>query len=46
MGQVIAQRALKNGIEGVHWDRKRNQKFHGRIAVLITAMRDAGMKFV
>jgi large subunit ribosomal protein L18 len=42
VGQVIAQRALEAGIKQVAFDR-REYKYHGRIAALADAARDAGL---
>jgi large subunit ribosomal protein L18 len=44
VGKAIAERALKAGISEVCFDR-REYKFHGRVAALATAAREAGLSF-
>ena len=42
--QGLAQRALEAGVQEVVFDR-RDYKFHGRVAALAEAAREAGLKF-
>lgn len=42
IGRTIAQRALQAGIQQVAFDR-REYKYHGRVAALADAARDAGL---
>jgi large subunit ribosomal protein L18 len=44
VGQLVAERAKSVGIEAVVFDRGGN-KFHGRVAALAEAAREAGLKF-
>ena len=44
VGKAIAQRALAAGIKEVVFDR-REYKYHGRVAALADAAREAGLKF-
>ncbi len=44
VGRVVADRAKKAGIDKICFDR-RSYKFHGRVAALAQAARDAGLKF-
>lgn len=44
IGQVIAERARKAGIEQVAFDRAGYQ-YHGRVKALADAAREAGLKF-
>jgi len=44
VGKVIAQRALEAGIKEVVFDR-REYKYHGRVAALADAAREAGLVF-
>ena len=44
VGKAIAQRALEAGIKEVVFDR-REYKYHGRVAALATAAREAGLVF-
>ncbi len=44
VGQAIAQRALQAGVTEVVFDR-REYKYHGRVAALAEAARQAGLKF-
>ncbi|MDD7401642.1 MAG: 50S ribosomal protein L18 [Eubacteriales bacterium] len=44
VGQSIAERALKAGIEEVVFDRS-GYIYHGRVAALADAAREAGLKF-
>jgi large subunit ribosomal protein L18 len=44
VGRVVAERAKQAGIDTVCFDR-RSYKYHGRVAALAQAARDAGLKF-
>ncbi len=44
VGKALAQRALDAGVQEVVFDR-REYKFHGRVAALAQAAREAGLKF-
>lgn len=44
VGKLIAQRALEKGVESVAFDRSGFQ-YHGRVAALAEAAREAGLKF-
>jgi large subunit ribosomal protein L18 len=44
IGRIVAERAKKAGIDKVCFDR-RSYKYHGRIAALAQAARDAGLQF-
>ena len=44
IGKVIAERAIKKGIDKVSFDRS-GYKFHGRVKALAEAARDAGLSF-
>lgn len=44
VGRVVAQRARKAGIDKVCFDR-RSYKYHGRVAALAQAAREAGLQF-
>lgn len=44
VGKAIAQRALEAGVQEVVFDR-RDYKYHGRVAALAEAAREAGLKF-
>ncbi|MDO5084486.1 MAG: 50S ribosomal protein L18 [Arachnia propionica] len=44
VGELIAERAKKAGVENVVFDRAGN-KYHGRIAALADAAREAGLGF-
>ncbi|WP_291994213.1 50S ribosomal protein L18 [Candidatus Accumulibacter sp. ACC003] len=44
IGQLVAERAIKAGIEQVAFDRSGFQ-YHGRIKALAEAAREAGLKF-
>ena len=44
VGKLLAERAIKAGIEQVAFDRS-GYKYHGRIKALADAAREAGMKF-
>jgi len=46
VGQVLAERARTGGIEGVHWKRKKGQRYHGRIAALLSSMQESGLKLI
>lgn len=43
---MIAERAKAKGINGVQWIRKPRQRFHGKVAALVTAMQEAGLPLV
>jgi len=44
IGKVIAERALKLGVKAVAFDRS-GFRYHGRVAALANAAREAGMEF-
>ncbi|MGA2061175.1 MAG: 50S ribosomal protein L18 [Thermoguttaceae bacterium] len=44
VGKTIAQRAIEAGIKNVAFDR-REYKYHGRVAALADAAREAGLAF-
>jgi large subunit ribosomal protein L18 len=44
VGKLLAQRALQAGIKQVAFDR-RSYKYHGRVAALANAAREAGLEF-
>ena len=44
VGKALAQRALEAGVKEVVFDR-RDYKYHGRVAALADAAREAGLKF-
>ena len=43
VGRRLAERAKAAGIGAVHWDRKRGQKFHGKIKELLQTMQAEGL---
>jgi large subunit ribosomal protein L18 len=44
VGRVVAERAKKAGIDKICFDR-RSYKYHGRVAALAEAAREAGLQF-
>jgi len=44
VGKAVAQRALEAGVKQVTFDR-REYKYHGRVAALADAAREAGLEF-
>jgi large subunit ribosomal protein L18 len=44
VGRVVAERARKAGIDKICFDR-RSYKYHGRVAALAQAAREAGLQF-
>lgn len=44
VGKVIAERAKEKGVEAVSFDRS-GYKYHGRVAALADAAREAGLQF-
>ncbi len=44
VGRIVAERAKQAGIDKVCFDR-RSYKYHGRVAALAQAARDAGLQF-
>jgi large subunit ribosomal protein L18 len=44
VGQIIAERAKEKGVESVSFDRS-GFKYHGRVAALADAAREAGLQF-
>ena len=44
VGKILAERALKNGVKQVAFDRS-GFKYHGRVKALADAAREAGMDF-
>lgn len=43
IGRLLAERALAKKVPAVHWPRKRGQKYHGKIAAVIDAMKASGL---
>ncbi len=43
VGEVLAARAGKAAVPAVHWERKRRQKYHGKIAALLQSMQAGGL---
>ena len=46
MGQLLAERAAAQQVTAVHWERKRGQKYHGKIASLLLAMKTGGLPLI
>ena len=46
VGEVVAPRAQQAGIDAVHWPRKRGQKYHGRIATIVDALKSKGVALI
>lgn len=44
VGQRLAERATAAGVPEVHWDRQQGQRYHGRRAEIMEALRAAGIK--
>lgn len=44
VGRLVAERALKAGVESVAFDRS-GYRYHGRVKALADAAREAGLKF-
>lgn len=44
VGEIVAKRALENGIKAVVFDRG-GYKFHGRVKALADAARESGLEF-
>ena len=44
VGRLLAERAKQAGIDKICFDR-RSYKYHGRVAALATAAREAGLQF-
>ena len=44
IGKTVAERAIKNGIKKVVFDRS-GYKYHGRIKALADSAREAGLEF-
>jgi len=44
VGKILAERALKEGIEEVWFDR-RKYRYHGRVKALAEGTREGGLKF-
>jgi large subunit ribosomal protein L18 len=44
IGKLVAERAIAAGIKAVAFDRGSN-RFHGRVAALAEAAREAGLEF-
>lgn len=44
VGQLIAERTLRNDISAVHFERETGNKYHGKLKVVLDTLRDAGLK--
>ena len=43
VGKLLAERVKAAGIDAVHWDRKHDQKFQGKIKELLQTMQAEGL---
>lgn len=43
VGAILASRAVAANINQVHWDRRRGEKYHGKIAALLDAVKETGV---
>ncbi|KAL6786108.1 hypothetical protein ACKKBG_A01430 [Auxenochlorella protothecoides x Auxenochlorella symbiontica] len=46
VAQTLAERAQAAGIDTVSWQRKPRQRFHGKVAALVTGLKEAGIKMM
>ena len=46
VGELLAARAAAAGLDGVHWARRRGERYHGKRKALVDAMRAAGLPLV
>ncbi len=46
VGEVVAQRAQAAGVDSVHWPRKHGQRYHGKIAAMLEALKAQGVKLI
>lgn len=44
IGTILAGRAKAASVDHVHWDRRKGEKYHGKLAALLEAIKDAGVQ--
>ena len=44
IGKILGSRAKAANVEQVHWDRRRGEKYHGKLAALLDALKEAGVQ--
>ncbi len=44
IGAVLAFRAKAASVQHVHWDRRKGEKYHGKLAALLEAVKDGGVQ--
>ena len=44
IGTILAARAKAASLEQVHWDRRTGEKYHGKLAALLDAVKHAGIQ--
>lgn len=44
IGTILADRAKAASVQYVHWDRRRGEKYHGKLAALLGAVQEGGVQ--
>lgn len=44
IGTILASRIKAANLQSVHWDRRRGEKYHGKIAALLDAVKGEGIQ--
>lgn len=46
VGRLIAERSKENNIKELHYKTKQGERFHGKLQVLMEAVRGGGVNFI
>ena len=44
VGTILATRAVAANVTQVHWDRRRGERYHGKLAALLDALKETGVQ--
>lgn len=44
VGAILASRAIAANVKQMHWDRRRGEKYHGKIAALLDSIKESGVQ--
>lgn len=44
VGAILASRAIAANVNQMHWDRRRGEKYHGKLAALLDSMKETGVQ--
>ena len=44
VGAILASRAMAANVKQMHWDRRRGERYHGKLAALLDAVKQTGIQ--